>query len=245
MKILSLNVNNFGGHKTKKSFTDNNKWKEWRFLDKTVEATEIFAYIQQESPVVTILHEFELKTKTSSDFIESMKYIGYEVVQYENTNLKDPSMTIMFVKKELIYKKITNPHKCLTGKTLRASVIKVADFIIYGVHIPSRYDGGFWQELIGFYKEYRRQKLVIIGDLNVYDIGTDHKKEYLKLLELDAKDAWLEKGFKNSTETHVKGRRLDYAIMSPSLYECLNDIRIDSYLMDNSKTDHAALIINI
>ncbi|MGI5851831.1 MAG: hypothetical protein ACOX77_06960 [Caldicoprobacterales bacterium] len=245
MKILSLNINNFGGHKNKEKYKKENRLREWRLLDKTMEASEIFAYIQQEKPIVAILHEFELNTKTGNDFIEFMKLIGYEIVPHEETGLKNPSITIIFVKKELLYEKLDNPHKYKTEKTLRAGVIKVADFIIYGFHVPTIYDTNFWNEVIDFYKEHQTEKLAIIGDFNTYVIGTDRKKDFLKLLELNAKDAWLEKGYPNSTRTYIKGSRLDYAILSPTLYECLNNIRIDPYLMDNGITDHAALIIDV
>ncbi len=67
----------------------------------------------------------------------------------------------------------------------------------------------------------------------------------MKLLSLSAKDAWLAKGYSNATKTHIKGRRLDYAIMTPSLFECLIDIRIDPLLLNSENTDHAALIIEI
>ncbi|MDQ0154124.1 hypothetical protein [Robertmurraya andreesenii] len=245
MKILSLNINNFGGLKSKEQYKKENKYSEWGTLDKTSEATEILAYIQQEKPVIVILHEFELNTEITEKFIGCMKEVDYEIVPYEKNNFKNPSITIMFVKKELLYTKLVNPHNSKSNKTLRASVIKVADCIVYGVHVPPTYDNNFWEELIDFYKEKQGQKLVIIGDYNVYDLGTEQKKKYLQLLALNAKDAWLEKGYPNSTMTHIKGRRLDYAIMSPSLYECLNSIRIDSYLLNNDKTDHAALIIEI
>lgn len=245
MKILSLNINNFGGLECKEQYKEKNKLKEWTSLDKTSESTEIFAYIQQEKPVIAILHEFELNTNIANKFIECMELIGYGIIPYEETKLKNPSITLMFVRKELLYKKLDNPHNFKSEKSLRASVIKAADCIIYGVHIPPTYDSDFWEELIDFYKKHQGQKLVIIGDYNVYDLGTEQKREYLKLLVLNAKDAWMEKGYSNSIKTHIKGRRLDYAIMSPSLYECLNNIRIDSYLMNNDKTDHAALIIEI
>lgn len=242
MKILSLNINNFGGFKCKEKYKKDNKYNEWCTHDKTSEATEIFAYIQQEKPVIAILHEFEMNAKTAKEFIQSMNLIGYEIVPTEKHIYKDPSVTIMFVRKELLYSKLDNPHK---EKSLRANAIKTGDFIVYGIHIPTVYDSDFWEEIIGFYKKHEAEKLVIIGDYNVYDIGTDQKKKFLELLSLNAKDAWLEKGYSNSIKTHIKGRRLDYAIMTPSLFECLIDIRIDPFLMNNENTDHAALIIEI
>ena len=245
MKILSLNINNFGGLKCKEQYKKEYKLDEWTAIDKISESTEIFAYIQQEKPVIAILHEFELNTNIANQFIEYMDRIGYEIIPYEETKLKNPSITIMFVSKELLYEKIDNPHNLKSNKTLRASVIKAEDCIIYGVHIPPTYDSDFWVELICFYNRHKEKKIVVIGDYNAYDLGTEQKKKYLELLALNAKDAWLEKGYSNSTKTYIKGRRLDYAIMSPSLYECLNNIRIDPYLMTNDKTDHAALIIEI
>lgn len=242
MKILSLNINNFGGFECKEKYKKNNKYEEWSKLDKTNEATEIFAYIQLEKPVIAVLHEFEQNTKIAKEFIQSMNLIGYEIVPIEKHSYKNPSITIMFVRNDLLYSKIDNPHK---DKSLRASVIKTGDFIVYGIHIPPVYDSGFWKEIIDFYKKNNAKKLVIIGDYNVYDVGTDQKRNFLELLSLNAKDAWLEKSYSNSTKTHIKGRRLDYAIMTPSLFECLIDIRIDPLLLNNKNTDHAALIIEI
>lgn len=242
MKILSLNINNFGGFKCKEKYKKDNKYNEWHALDKTKEATEIFAYVQREKPVITILHEFEINSQIAKEFIQSMSFIGYEIIPTEKHNYKDPSITVMFASKELLYSKLDNPHK---DKSLRANAIKTGDFIIYGIHIPPVYDNDFWEEIISFYKEHKEDKLVIIGDYNVYDIGTDQKRKFLELLSLNAKDAWLEKGYSNATKTHVKGRRLDYAVMTPSLFECLIDIRIDHLLLNSENTDHAALIIEI
>lgn len=245
IKILSLNVNNFAGLNTKESYKNRNKYSEWKALERTSKATEIFAYIQQKNAVIVILHEFELYTEVTDSFTSSMEEIGYDIVPYEAHNYKNPSITIMFKKKELLYKKLENPHNLKSKKNLRASVIKTADCIIYGVHVPQKYDSDFWVEIIDFYKKHKKQKLVIIGDLNVYDLGTEQKKKYLKLLALNAKDAWLEKGYNNLTSTHIKGKRLDYALVTPELYESLISIRIDSFLMNNNSTDHASLILEI
>jgi hypothetical protein len=244
MKILSLNINNFGGLNIKEKYK-NKKNSEWKALDKTKEATEILAYIQLENPVIVILHEFELNTEITESFISSMNEIEYDMVPYESNGFKNPSITIMFIKKELLYTRLVNPHNSKSKKNLRASVIKTADCIIYGIHIPPTYNNDFWDEVIDFYKKHQGLKLVIIGDFNVYDLGTEQKKKYLQLLALNAKDSWVEKDNRNSTKTHIKGRRLDYAIMSPTLFECLNSIRIDPFLMNNNCTDHAALIIEI
>ncbi|NLT11422.1 MAG: hypothetical protein GXY06_03300 [Clostridiaceae bacterium] len=238
MKIVSLNINNFGGFKCKK----NCGYEYWKKLDKTEEATEILGYIQFEKPDISVLHEFELNAEIAKEFIKSMNLLGYEIVPIEQHNYKYPSITIMFVRKELLFNKLENPHK---EKSLRASVIKAGEFIVYGLHIPPVFDISFWDEMIDFYKQHDAEKLVIIGDYNVYDIGTEQKQKFLELLSLNAKDAWLEKGNANSTRTHIKGRRLDYAVMTPSLFECLIDIRIDPLLLNNGKTDHAALIIEI
>ncbi|WAA08958.1 hypothetical protein [Fervidibacillus albus] len=245
MRILSLNINNFGGLKNKEQYKRTGQLQKWNNLNKTNVATAIFTYIQQEIPDIVILHEFEMNTGLSNQFIKSLNDIGYGIIPYDENKFKNPSITIMFVRKEWLYEKLDNPHKSKTGKILRASVIKVADCIIYGVHVPLKNGMVFWDELIDFYKIHREEKIVIIGDLNVYDLGTKQKQKYLELLKSNAIDAWREKGNPNSTKTHIAGRRLDYAIMSPTLYKYLNSIRIDPYLMNYGKTDHAALIIEI
>lgn len=242
MKIMSLNVNNFAGVKCKEEYKEKNMLAEWKKLDKTQQATSILAYIQKVKPVITILHEFELNTEIANKFIDSMNLLGYVIVPYENFNYINPSITIVFTKKELLYERLVNPHK---EKSLRATVLKTADCIVYGVHIPQKYDEVFWEELIDYYKQHKEQKIVIIGDYNVFDFGTKQKEKYLQLVALNAVDVWLESGHPNETKTHIKGKRLDYAFMSPVLFKCFYNMSIDTYLMENGKTDHAALIIEI
>lgn len=225
MKILSLNVNDFGGTECLKEYTSKNRWGAWRALDKTPAASAILAYLRAESPEVAVLQEFELNTDTANDFIERMAQMGYSLVPYIPNKYKYPSVTLLFSK--LPYEKLQNPHQ----KGLRAGVIRFADCIVYGVHVPMG-DLAFWDELITFYQKHRDDKLLIIGDFNVYSAGTVSKEKYLKLLNLGAKDAWTEKGCPHETPTFKKGTRIDYAILSPSYYECLKGIQIDPALMD-------------
>lgn len=243
MKILSTNINDFGGIICRQDYINKNKWTEWSSIDKSTNATEILAMIQKEAPTLCSLMEFELNGSQSQQFINSMDTLGYELVPIEPTSLKLPSITICFVRKDLLYKKIENPHYKKTNKVLRSTVIKVADYIIYFVHASSSYDEDFWNEISTFYNENKDNKILIIGDLNLYKLGTPQKEEYLQLVNAGIKDIWLELGNPNATPTYIKGGRLDYALASPKMLPNIFNMQINPSLMDMKVTDHSTLII--
>lgn len=249
MRILSLNVNDFGGLTTlqelKYNYGIHEAYLIWKEIDKTNVSNVIFKYIKDINPDIAILQEFELYAKESKDFISNMDILGFSVVPYGRISLKNPSITIMFIKKDLEYICLPNPHRIKTQKTLRANIIKCKGCIIYGTHVP--YDLDYWDELITNYNQYRRnpdEKIVIIGDLNTYKDGTPYKKKFDQLVHGDnALDAWIERGNPNDTVTYGMSR-IDYALMSPAIYRLLRNLQIDPSLMQKGITDHAAQIID-
>lgn len=243
MKILSINVNDFGGFLSRKEYIENNRWTDWTAIDKTHSALEILSIIQREVPTICSLMEFELNGNQSNEFIKSMNILGYELIPIEPHSYKSPSITVCFAKKDLLYMKLPNPHYQKTNKVLRANVVKIADYIIYFVHASSKYDKDFWNEIATFYNDNKDKKVLIIGDLNLYKLGTPQKEEYLKLISNGIKDIWLELGNPNTTSTYIKGARLDYALASPMMFSNIINMRIDSSLMNSKVTDHSALII--
>lgn len=243
LKILSLNINNFSGVNCKKD----KKYKSvfaWRESSKDnfgKNSDKILEYIQQNeiSPDVVVFHEVELDTTTYSKFKEKFKELNYTLVPHPSPKYSNSSITVIFVKNYIKYDSVSNPH----DRNLRASIIKVDDCIIYGVHCPSSFDAGFWEQLIGFYKEKKEEKILIIGDLNVYDPGTEQKEKFSKLLGEGAKDVWVEKGYPHEKSTYNTGKRIDYAIASPLLLDKISSIKIDDRLRLIDVTDHSAIIV--
>lgn len=236
MKVLSLNVNDFGGMECLQAYSGQHRWAAWRAIDKTPAADAVLAYIQGQAPDVAVLQEVELNTAAVNRFIRQMEDLGYGSVPLVPHSYKHPSVTLLFSK--LPYKPLPNPHQ----RGLRAGVIRVADCIVYGVHVPWG-DMAFWDELTEFYQAHRDERLLMVGDFNVYKEGTAAKEKYRALLSLGARDAWTEKGYPHETPTFHKGTRIDYAILSPLIKDW--DIQTDPALMNENQTDHAALIVTI
>ena len=255
MRILSLNVNDFGGNICLQELksdcaTRSEAYRVWDSLDKTREMKAIFEYIVHvKAAQVVILQEFELNTAYAGAFLQKMDSAGYEVVPYGTIgNYKRPSITIMLIQKGLPYLQLPNPHRLKTEKTLRANIVRCADFIIYGVHAP--YDEDFWDELMECYDLYtgkKSEKMVVIGDMNVnlYAPSNAAKEKFLQLTGVHgAIDAWAAQGKRDNEPTYWKNR-IDYALMSPAAYALLADIQIDPSLWKRGMTDHAALIVDV
>ncbi|WP_419893146.1 hypothetical protein [Oceanobacillus kimchii] len=131
------------------------------------------------------------------------------------------------------------------SKEWRNVEVKVGDRTIIGVHVPKG-DKKYWDSLIELYNNQNEEdQLLIIGDMNVYDKGTTQMEKFIELLSLGAIDAWLEKGNPNDRPTANTKRRIDYAIMSPSLYSKLIDIDIDDTLRNEYVTDHSAIMVEV
>lgn len=244
MKILSINVNDFGGLECRQKYISNNQFEEWNAIDKTISANNILSFIIQENPTIVSLMEFAINEQISQTFIKSMELLNYNLVQIEETTLKSPSITVCFVKNDLLFSKIENPHFKTTKKVLRATTIKVCDYILYFVHASSTYDSAFWKEILDFYIDNSLKKILIIGDLNLYKLGTQQKNQYLSLIQSCAIDLWLDLGNSNDTSTFIKGGRLDYAICSPNMKSNIFAMNINQSLMLAHSTDHACITID-
>lgn len=251
MKVLNININNFGGsEKQLMAYKKiNNKgievidWKRWAEIDKTSQVDNFCSYIDEQKPDIVVLQEFELNNSVESyNFIDWMKEKGYEFI-CESYKFK-LSMTVMFVlKKEFFsYKFIESPH----DRSARSCAIKAGSYIIYGTHVPSKYDENYWTELISFYNKFKKEKLILIGDFNVYAEGTKSKAKYNELINNGAIDLWLKQGNPNSTPTEKKYKgRLDYVFTSPEAYNDVLSMDIHQKTMCKNISDHAALILEI
>jgi len=255
MKIISLNVNNFGGLVSKpliKDYSDNGK-PSWGVWNKAVIIWR--KKIQWENNVAAIVNRvrnFDIivlqEVDTNSEAFEKLikQLDGYSIEYPNKTSENDfctgyKSITVMFIKKCFAYKIVDDNF---STKEMKNVEVAFENKNVIGLHI-SMGDTDYWDSLIKHYKELKDKKVLIIGDMNVYDWGTKQKEKFLELLKCGAVDAWVEKGNSMHRPTANTEKRIDYAIMSPLFYEELGDITIDDVLRNKAITDHSAISISI
>lgn len=255
MKILSLNVNNFGGSSSKPLLndykhngkTDWNSWNEavddWRYTNRN----NILANVQSIADIskvydVIFLCEVDTNCESWYKLHELMKdqYTllppnGIDLSKYQEGR---KSISCLFIKKGIKYE-YTNDNFL---KFQRNVEIKIGDIHIIGLHMNYAIED--WDKLIKKYRSLNDKKLLIIGDLNVYDPGTEIRNKFDELVNEGAKDIWLEQGENNDIPTCNSGRRIDYALSTQKLYNenaprelILDDIRLQNI------SDHAGIVV--
>ena len=254
MRILSLNVNDFGGRdnlkKNKHRYGMKEAYSRWDRLPRRENAEAVLTFLEKKDPDLIVLQEFDWDLRCGSAhvaqfFLEKMA-ARYESVPSSLKDAKRPSLTILFVRRGLSFQALPTPHKLY----LRAGVLRLhsPELIFYGTHVPfdrkNMEDMKFWDELIHFYKEHANEPVVLIGDFNAYQEGTPRKEKFRQLLELGAVDAWLAMGKRDDTPT-FQVSRIDYALLSPALRPRLKDIDICPDLRDRNLTDHAAIVLDL
>lgn len=121
--------------------------------------------------------------------------------------------------------------------------------MIVGVHIPDSSHQledakDFWQCLESHYQKNISNKVIYIGDMNVFKEGTFGKKKYNKIFET-AKDAWLSMGHSNDGELDYTCKyksRIDYAILSSSMPEVI-EMHNHQEFFTKKLSDHSLLQI--
>ena len=269
MKIISLNVNRFGGdgesfEAVKKHHTfyhDYRDYREalsdWDSRPKTQSIQGIIEIVKNQIPDILVLQEYDFKStdsRGSNGFEDKMTKLGYHVTPREFDGER-PSVTVMFVKNDLISREGNNPHQAKGSPTDRAHVIEIDDIVIYGTHVPFSSENNpqkaenYWDELLDFYDRNKGRKVILIGDFNTYDEDKSIRKYYHNLLAANASDVWLKLGNPNWTPTEKKHKgRLDYAFASPAMIEHISSMQIypqNEEFDDWTLSDHAALILSI
>lgn len=236
MKIVNLNINDFGGiadHRKEYKNIFNNKYlKEWDKLDKSNNIDGIFQYLKDlaSKPDIIVLQEFDINSKEATDFKGRMEELGYILASEDPS--KRASMTVFFIAKGINYKSIKGIHE----RNLRAYAVKLCnDYIVYGTHVPPKYDEAFWDELDCFIKEYRNHKLVLIGDFNTINVYNKSRLEAL-LNKTGTKDVWFEKG--NINPISIPG---DYAFVSETIKT--EDVEIEISPIEFS--DHPVIMLSL
>lgn len=253
MKIISLNVNNFGGIKDKphlKDYTVNNKidwtgWNvavdSWRELNKDIiekNVSKIVCLIKDFD--IVFLHEVDTNCSSWTQLHELME----EEYKWESANEVDKSVykngrksiSCVFIRKGIVYDyaEITN----FSDKQRNIEIV-VNGITVIGLHAP--YDLKYWDSLIKRIKP--KKNYIIIGDLNVFKLDTDRRLKFEELLNIGAKDLWLEQGENNNTPTANTNLRIDYALSSPTVFNKGIKAIILNSIRRTQNSDHAAVAV--
>lgn len=241
MKILYLNTNGFYGHN---GYNKNSK-KETNINN----ARAIFKMLfEHDQPDLIFFSEFDVNSIAGEFVINELKEKGYSHVfpnHYEYMSKRYTSIVIAFTKEK------KKSEKSPTKKALKWNEIQFDDYRIVGLHIPDSKNEEveselFWQSLKKHYKTYKDEKIIYIGDMNVFEEGTVGKQYFNSVFE-SARDAWIEKVNSNDTETDFTfiGRtRVDYVILSETMPKKFR-IRNIQDVFKKKYSDHSALIIEI
>ena len=233
MTILNININDFGGinhHMEEFKNKYGKRWyiSKWDELDKTKEVEGIFYCVEKYMPDIVIMEEYDINSTEAINFEVKMKNKGY-ILKSEKPEYKRPSMTVFYIKNDINYSYLSTGHT----KNGRAYAIRVNDTIIYGTHVPPKYDEQFWNELYLFLKKHSKEEYILIGDFNT--INNRNMEEFRKIL-YNAYDIWYQKG--NREPLSCMG---DYAIASNSILED----KIDISSFDEKYTDHPGIIVTL
>lgn len=254
MRIISLNVNNFGGKCPKPLLKDYKiddviNWDEWDndiddWRDKNKD--NIFNNVNS---IVDIICDYEVVFLHEVDTnCDSWDYLRKKMTEYEYefempNGIKEykkgkKSTSCAFVKKGINY--TCSSRNSFDGYN-RNVEIQIEDIYLVGVHMNYKYD--MWKSFYKLAKDISGKKALIIGDLNVFDDGTE-RKEVLKSL-MDSygwEDVWIYQGEASDTPTCDTEKRIDYVLATKSFVVggvreiIINDIRRQGI------SDHAAVV---
>lgn len=253
MRIISLNINNFGGNNKKTKFNYNNiqyKWEQFLSENKCENQYKKIFEIVKDFDVI-VFQEYDYNSIQGKKLETCLKNIGYTPNWMSNfNNLKHPSITIIFAKEENNDKQsIIHYGSQYHSKSI---LFETNNLIVLGTHRP--YNCTFWDELIKFYdKQLKRDKqVVLIGDMNLNIKILESKILYENLLEKGA----IDKGKIEDKPTHYeydKPRRVDYAFVSENLSKkcvlhttpCVIDENKIESIIERNISDHEAIILEI
>lgn len=253
MKILSINMNSFGG-KTEhlmnyQYYSDRNRrycidWKNWAKLNKTKIWSSFKSYILRKAPDFIFVQEMLISSYEEIDFLGEMNKLGYAYVEECLPKMGNYSLTMAFYKGERP-KYVESPGNYRKNRTVICKD-KDSGVFLFGTHFPYDSDERFLAYMDEFIQSMLSEDLLLIGDLNANDSTRGNKKMVNNILnEGSMIDLWTAAGNAEDTPTEAHGR-LDYAIASLSFAKKVNNnIEIDPFPMKSGMTDHAALMVDV
>ena len=270
MKIISLNINNFGGSTECKPRQDDIKYadlpkdyignskeiycddvkKFQRDSKRLAVAEKIYQKMVEENPDIIIFHEYDINSPANDVLKNLLEKRGYNLIppnQIAYNTIKEQgtrwSISVIFIKKHFKFSTFQSP----TTYYARWNQIKIGNLTLIGIHM--KYDMKFWNELITFYKNNKEEHLLFMGDFNATDNPRNDcakkvKEEFDEVFAQGAIDVWIEKG-NRPIKTFIIGTRLDYAIVSPIVLPEITNIEIDQFFIEEKISDHAAVNVSL
>lgn len=240
MQVLYLNTNGFSGNGDKKSKESKNKSIAKIILEKIFEKAE---------PEIIIFSEFDVNSFAGSYVMAYLEGKGYYCVypnKFKYISERYTSIVLTFVKE-----KISSTESL--GLTLKWNEILYHGYRIIGVHIPDSKDEynraiNYWKDITVHYQKHKKEKVLYIGDMNVFNDESDGKRMLNKLLIENAKDGWIEKGHTNNNSgdyTFKCNTRIDYVITSQEALRCVKQIENFQEFFQEKLSDHSALLVDL
>ena len=249
MKVLSLNCNKFGG----KASNGKGKIYDNLIAEKLIAITKFFLDTDDENVVFfNEINNANDNMKKFEELFDDNVYTIHRPTRFDefNKNNHPYGCTIAITKNNLFWEK-SYSIDLIVSKSKEVSfanksvILKHKDTILVGIHMP--YDLCYWDELLNYFSANINKKIYIIGDLNVYDDGTDRKMKFIELKNKGAIDVWVNKGNEDQHVTCItdKGRRLDYVLTSTIGYMSIKKMSyIDSFRL-SELSDHSGIFIEL
>lgn len=260
MKIVSLNINSFGGdgesfEEMKKNLArkdyGGNLTKECKKdalsrWDCAISGRSIYKSILKKIDEVDadiiLFQEYYINSEAAKKFEEEMRKRNYALkCNYITDKRPRPLCTAAFCRDNNAYEEVKSQFD-FDG---RIFIFKYEDFYIIDAHMPlnPKDDGRYsdnnkkrakdveklWEKIREYLKDKKDEKVMFIGDLNVYQRGTHQYESFVPLFksDVDMRDLWLEQGGKDNAITYKNKKnkeeetktRLDYALVTPGLLE--------------------------
>lgn len=253
MKILSLNVNNFGGARKFKPY-DRGAVERLRFQNdpKRVEtAVAIAMKIKGSDFDIIVLSEFDIAAPAGKEFIKLFDGYVLVVPQAHNkagrllTEAKDYwaelSITVVLIKQEWYGKEF---RKGLAPDDWADfNLVMLGDMTILGIHAKE----GNLEALKSWAMKatHSTQQILIIGDFNTYEENDkcpytrDKYREILKMGYIDLCPPKI--------PTYIGKTCIDHALISRSIMDKYRPVEatVDHSFIEDSLSDHAAVTIDI
>lgn len=247
MKLLSLNCNKFAGAES----DGKGEFFQEEILQAVVEAVKQFLHTGTKHLV--ILHEVNYRKEYLVYFQNAFPADEYTLYLPTHVNeinkggrhIRPYGCTLAISGKQSAWQQCEsleqNPKQ--HDYANKSVILKHGELYVVGIHMP--YDISFWDTLIAYYRQHRKEEIVMIGDFNVFDCGTKRKEKLDQLMQLGAIDAWTQSEKDPLKPTCNTGKRIDYAFMSLPAYRSFHEIQLQDSFRNNGISDHAALIVDI
>lgn len=267
MKIVSLNVNNFGGAAAEKP--RRNRYTNWDTYvhernnfqeggDRVTCAEKIAERLKAHDPDVIILSEFDIAAPAGERFIMLKSFAGdfkmiVPDVYYDKNgkitktfkSVKDygpgHSITVIFVKKALCGKGTL--RETAPGGWADFNLIRLGDVAILGVHAKEKNFGTLREWSMKAVGE--AQRVLIIGDFNTWADNVrcpETREAYREILDRGYTDMCPE-----GVPTFIGGTCIDHALIFSGLAGESRPAEgtVDRSFIDEGMSDHAAVIVEI